>query len=108
MLQPKKFLRNPNKGGSFRRVRDASRYNARWATYSRRYLVGHPVCHCDRVRVWSAGREEIVAMAPAGSVAPAEHVDHVRPIGMGGERFDPSNLQPLCRSCHSRKTVRFG
>jgi 5-methylcytosine-specific restriction endonuclease McrA len=47
-------------------------------------------------------------MAPAGSVAPAEHVDHVRPLGMGGERFDPANLQPLCRSCHSRKTVRFG
>jgi len=47
-------------------------------------------------------------MGPPGSLAPAVHVDHVRPLNMGGEKFDPANLQPLCQSCHSRKTVRFG
>ncbi|WP_419942792.1 HNH endonuclease [Candidatus Palauibacter sp.] len=31
-------------------------------------------------------------------------VDHVTPIGAGGEPWDPANLQALCRGCHVAKT----
>jgi len=32
-------------------------------------------------------------------------VDHTVPISAGGARLDPSNLQPMHASCHSRKTA---
>lgn len=31
-------------------------------------------------------------------------VDHIVPIAEGGERWALSNLQLLCKGCHSRKT----
>ena len=33
-------------------------------------------------------------------------VDHRIPIAQGGDRRASSNLQTLCRTCHSRKTYR--
>jgi 5-methylcytosine-specific restriction protein A len=42
----------------------------------------------------------------ADRLVPAVAVDHIRPIKDGGERFDPANLQPLCISCHNRKTAQ--
>jgi 5-methylcytosine-specific restriction endonuclease McrA len=36
------------------------------------------------------------------------HVDHVKPLSLGGEPFDEDNLQCLCRSCHSRKSMNDG
>jgi len=36
---------------------------------------------------------------------PSEEVDHILPLAEGGtHKFD--NLQALCKSCHSRKTMR--
>ncbi|MCY4394984.1 MAG: HNH endonuclease signature motif containing protein [Rhodospirillaceae bacterium] len=32
--------------------------------------------------------------------------DHVKPLQRGGDPFDMSNLQTLCRSCHIEKTRR--
>jgi len=37
----------------------------------------------------------------------ATHVDHVVPLKAGGTD-DPSNLQSLCTSCHSRKSAVEG
>lgn len=44
----------------------------------------------------------------AGKRTRATMVDHIVPIKQGGERFAPSNLQSLCWSCHSRKSVQEG
>ena len=47
-----------------------------------------------------------------GKRVKATIVDHIVPIRRGGERYASSNLQSLCWSCHSRKSVlegsRFG
>lgn len=32
-------------------------------------------------------------------------VDHVVPLADGGKPYAPSNLQTLCKPCHSRKTA---
>jgi 5-methylcytosine-specific restriction protein A len=59
-------------------------YGERWRRFRLWYLKLHPVCaHCGRA---------------------ANEVDHIQPLRDGGEKYDLENLQPLCKSCHSRKT----
>ena len=36
----------------------------------------------------------------------AQAVDHICPIAQGGGQLDKENLQPICNSCHGRKTAR--
>ena len=36
----------------------------------------------------------------------ANQVDHILPLHRGGERFDKSNLQPICRRDHILKTKK--
>lgn len=43
-----------------------------------------------------------------GKRTKATMVDHIVPIKQGGDKFAPSNLQSLCWSCHSRKSVLEG
>jgi len=38
-------------------------------------------------------------------VEAAAEVDHIVPLARGGTH-DLANLQPLCKSCHSKKTMR--
>ena len=42
----------------------------------------------------------------------AQMVDHIIPIKQGGERLALDNLQPLCNSCHNKKTredeIKYG
>ena len=47
-----------------------------------------------------------VACQAKGLLVAATVVDHVVPLKDGGARFDRANLQPLCVSCHNRKTAR--
>jgi 5-methylcytosine-specific restriction protein A len=47
-----------------------------------------------------------VACKAYGRLVAAGVVDHVVPLKDGGARFDRANLQPLCVSCHNRKTAR--
>ena len=60
---------------------------ARWKRFRKMALSRQPVCQtpeCNRL---------------------ATDVDHVKAVNAGGERFDFDNVQCLCHSCHSRKTV---
>jgi 5-methylcytosine-specific restriction protein A len=61
-------------------------YTREWATQRRLYLMAHPICR-------SCG-------------AAASEVDHIEPH-RGDQRlfWDSANWQPLCRTCHSRKTA---
>lgn len=61
---------------------------------------------------WKKLRDAILQETPLcvlcghlGRVVPATDVDHILPVKNGGEPFDRANLQPLCHSCHSRKTA---
>jgi 5-methylcytosine-specific restriction protein A len=37
--------------------------------------------------------------------APAEDVDHIKPINDFGDPFDIDNTQSMCKKCHSRKSA---
>ena len=58
--------------------------SARWRKFRLWFLRRHPLClQCK---------------------APATQVDHIIPIVNGGAELDETNCQPLCASCHSKKT----
>jgi 5-methylcytosine-specific restriction protein A len=40
-----------------------------------------------------------------GKVVPGCDVDHIVPVSEGGSKYNLDNLQLLCRSCHSQKTM---
>ena len=60
-------------------------YNSkRWAVLRRSVLFNHPLC------------------VECGDIA--TDVDHITPIHNGDNPYLPANLQPMCRTCHGRKT----
>jgi 5-methylcytosine-specific restriction protein A len=63
------------------------RYNTtRWRRYRAHYLAINPLCvQCSRA---------------------ATVVDHVQPVRLGGEFWEPSNHQGLCAACHNSKSGR--
>lgn len=56
---------------------------------------------------WQRARREALAREPRCRAcgARATEVDHIIPLRLGGTH-DLTNLQPLCASCHRRKTAR--
>jgi 5-methylcytosine-specific restriction endonuclease McrA len=56
----------------------------RWRMTRRRILFDQPLCKCGAI---------------------ATDVDHIRPLPQANP-YDPANLQPLCKTCHGRKTRR--
>ena len=67
-----------------------ARYGRRWRKVRGLYLARHPLCElCQQ----------------AGRLVPATEVHHRLPIDDGGTDAD-DNLQALCKSCHSRITLR--
>lgn len=61
-----------------------------WKRIRRTYLMEHPLC---------------VMCHAGGHTVAASVVDHIRPINQGGDPYDPSNVQSLCRHHHSQKTL---
>ena len=43
-----------------------------------------------------------------GTIVVGKIVDHIVPIKQGGAPYDINNLQTLCWSCHSRKSIEEG
>lgn len=39
-------------------------------------------------------------IAAPGCTLRAEHVDHIVPLAMGGEKYDPSNCRAACAACN--------
>ena len=69
--------------------------SARWARARAAFLASNPYCvHC-------------LEHPAAPSLVAARHVDHIRPHRGDVDLFwDQTNWQPLCASCHSRKTAQ--
>lgn len=64
-----------------------------WRLTRKRHLKEQPFCiECMKV----------------GKIVKATIVDHIVPIKQGGAKYDSNNLQSLCWSCHSRKSVKEG
>ena len=67
--------------------------SARWHRFSKQYLKENRLCKLCLQR---------------GITSIALVVDHVTPliqwVEMGGDPYDLKNLQPLDKSCHSKKT----
>jgi 5-methylcytosine-specific restriction enzyme A len=66
-------------------------YGARWQRLRHAFLYGHPLC-ADPFSVHD------------GQPVLATDVDHIVRRRDGGSD-EESNLQPLCHSCHSKKTM---
>lgn len=80
------YARDSRRGNSFQRG-----YDSRWRRARLGFLARHPLC---------------VTCYSEGKIVPATDVDHIVPHR--GDRnlfWDVKNWQPLCKSCHSRKTA---
>ncbi|MBI9042903.1 MAG: HNH endonuclease [Anaerolineaceae bacterium] len=79
------------RGNSYENKRGSSSkrgYGSRWRSIRNQILKQNPLC---------------VLCLEADRVTAATEVDHIIPKARGGTDF-PSNLQALCKECHSRKT----
>lgn len=62
-----------------------------WRRAAKAHLAKSPLCvQCEK----------------EGRLRPATEVDHVTARRDGGDVYDESNMQSLCKSCHSKKTYR--
>ena len=66
-------------------------YDSAWSRFAKGYRQRYPLCAaCER----------------QGRVTASEQVDHQIPLSVWtGGKYDETNLQALCSTCHSRKTV---
>ena len=68
-----------------------------------------------RTQRWIETRKKKLHISPFceecqrnGTMVVGKIVDHIVPIKQGGEPYDLDNLQTLCWSCHSRKSIEEG
>lgn|GEM_PF-2584067 len=79
-------------------------YDYVWSLFSQRWLRTHPICGEQYDGTIS---DQYSACARAGVLAPAEVTDHILSMAKGGEKYDPHNLQSLCRACNSLKMRQY-
>lgn len=77
-------------------------YDAHWARWRNWFLNMVAVEDSDAQFDWQKYRS--LSCEKCGAVGDLE-LDHIIPIGKGGPKYDPENIQILCKSCHSKKTV---
>ena len=71
-------------------------YGADWQRLRAQVMREEPLC-----RICLKGSASV-----RPRVEPAVEVDHIAPVTLAPElRLTRSNLQPLCKSCHRRKTI---
>lgn len=75
------------------RIDRTAEYDSRWRKFSAEYRKQNPFCvECLRVGAYNSQHL---------------HVDHIIPLELAPQRkYDVSNVQVLCRSCHSKKTAK--
>lgn len=67
-------------------------YNShKWRKDRRMHLSENPLC---------------VVCKASGIVAAATVSDHIQPVRQGGDPWDWSNRQGLCKTCHNQKSGR--
>ncbi|MBO4394634.1 MAG: HNH endonuclease [Spirochaetales bacterium] len=72
---------------------DAFYHSSKWKRLRYQFLSEHPFCEeCRR----------------HGRLTRATVADHIIPIRQGGAMLDEDNLQALCSSCHSSKSIKEG
>jgi 5-methylcytosine-specific restriction endonuclease McrA len=61
---------------------------------------------------WQVARKAQIARCPCcvvctrqGRTTPATVTDHITPVRLGGDFWDSSNHQSLCRGCHQAKSA---
>jgi 5-methylcytosine-specific restriction protein A len=80
-----------------RRAKGEIYKTARWLRLRAAHLSSEPLCQCSDPQCGHhQGRE---------CWRPGYAVDHITPIERGGDAWAEENLQTLCLSCHSRKTM---
>ena len=73
-----------------RRIKQSGVYaSTRWRKYRRWYLNRNPLC-------------SVVGCNNAATV-----VDHIISVNEGGSFWDKENHQPMCKSCHDKKTAKI-
>ena len=87
MVKERESIRLKRSGNSAERG-----YGYRWQKLRNRFIAQHPYC------------EECMKQ---GKITLATDVDHIVPHrGDPALLYDETNLQSLCKACHSRKTAR--
>ena len=78
-------------------------YDWRWAKFSKRWLLRHPLCG---MRADGRIHEESRRPSCRGREVLAQCTDHVVPMSRGGAQYDTSNLMSLCIACNTAKANR--
>ncbi|MFQ5535468.1 MAG: HNH endonuclease [Sphingomonadales bacterium] len=98
----------PDRAPQHRPARRASSFTRRQADRARRERDGkrfHSTGEWQRLRAMVLRQEpRCRPCRRAGRLTVATEVDHVTPIGQGGDKRDRRNLQSICRDCHIAKT----
>lgn len=92
----KRYQPHGPRAGTLRPSSPKRGYGRRWQRLADRFRREHPWCvRCLERGIYNCGTKD-----------KANHVDHIIPtMGLDDPRhFDWTNLQTLCKSCHSRKT----